>query len=140
MQWLPHSSDLCSSERAACRLNRTRRARRQSQPNRFQTDMQPITNLIRTLNFVFSTLLLVLLGASFAFASVRTIWAVNDGEKVEREDLNNPNKRANSAWDGRKVKIFGARNEVIAFQIIVEADQGGIKKLDVKLPQLQNGK
>ena len=32
-----------------------------------------------------------------ALSSVRTIWAVNDGEKVERDDLNNPNKRENSA-------------------------------------------
>src|SRR5215470_1010163 len=71
-----------------------------------------------------------------ALCSVRTIWAVNDGEKVERDDLNNPNKRENSAWDGRKVKIFGARNEIIAFQLIVEADQDGIKRLAVTLPQL----
>src|ERR1051325_11009733 len=71
-----------------------------------------------------------------ALCSVRTIWAVNDGEKVERDDLNNPNKRANSAWDGQKVKIFGARNEIIAFQLIIEADQRGIERLSVALPQL----
>src|SRR6185369_3015221 len=75
-----------------------------------------------------------------AFGSVQTIWAVNDGEKIEKDDLNNPNKSANSAWDGRKVKIFGARNEIIAFQLIVEADQAGINRLTVTLPQLKNGK
>src|ERR1041384_3841370 len=101
--------------------------------------MQPIAN-IRTLNFVLSTLFLVLLGASTALGSVKTIWAVNDSEKVERDDLNNPNKRANSAWDGHKVKIFGARNEVIAFQLIVEADQLGINRLAVTLPTLKSGK
>jgi hypothetical protein len=73
-------------------------------------------------------------------SSVRTVWAVNDGEKVERDDLNNPNKRENSAWDGHKVKIFGARNEIIAFQLIVEADERGIERLAVTLPQLKNGK
>ena len=77
-----------------------------------------------------------LLCAQVAFGSVRTIWAVNDGEKVERDDLNNPNKQTNSAWDGQKIKIFGARNEIIAFQLIVEADQDGIKDLSVKLPHL----
>ncbi|HJY28559.1 MAG TPA: hypothetical protein VJ306_11070, partial [Pyrinomonadaceae bacterium] len=71
-----------------------------------------------------------------ALSSIRTIWAVNDGEKIERDDLNNPNKRANSAWDGQKVKIFGARNEIIAFQVIVEADESGIERLTVALPQL----
>ncbi|HEY6247081.1 MAG TPA: glycoside hydrolase domain-containing protein [Pyrinomonadaceae bacterium] len=69
-------------------------------------------------------------------ASVRHIWAVNDGEKIERDDLNNPNKQTNSAWDGHRVKIFGARNEIIAFQLIVEADKDGVNRLNVNLPQL----
>ena len=56
--------------------------------------------------------------------------------KWRRDDLNNPNKSSNSAWDGRKVKIFGARNEIIAFQLIVEADDNGINRLIVTLPQL----
>ncbi|HEV2826862.1 MAG TPA: glycoside hydrolase domain-containing protein [Pyrinomonadaceae bacterium] len=77
-----------------------------------------------------------LLFALTASASVRHIWAVNDGEKIERDDLDNPNKKSNSAWDGHKIKIFGARNEIIAFQIIVEADQDGIKQLMVILPEL----
>ncbi|HEV8169034.1 MAG TPA: hypothetical protein VGP59_06795, partial [Pyrinomonadaceae bacterium] len=81
-------------------------------------------------------LLCYVLSAPAGVSAVRTIWAVNDGEKVERDDLNNPNKRANSAWDGRKVKIFGARNEIVAFQLIIEADQNGIERLAVALPQL----
>jgi hypothetical protein len=72
-----------------------------------------------------------LLFAVTASASVRHVWAVNDGEKVERDDLNNPNKSTNSAWDGHKIKIFGARNEIIAFQLIVEAGQDGINHLTV---------
>jgi glycosyl hydrolase family 123 len=81
-------------------------------------------------------LLCCLLCSPAALCSVRTIWAVNDGEKVLRFDLNNPNKRENSAWDAHKVKIFGARNEIIAFQLIIEADQLGIDRLSVALPQL----
>src|SRR3954471_4151312 len=86
-----------------------------------------------------SFVLLVLcyvLCAPAGVGAVRSLWAVNDGEKVERDDLNNSNKRTNSAWDGHKVKIFGARNEIIAFQLIVEADQNGIERLAVALPQL----
>jgi len=81
-------------------------------------------------------ILCLLLCVSVATGSVRTVWAVNDGEKVERDDLNNPNKQENSAWDGHRVKIFGARNEIIAFQLIVETDQSGIERLTVALPQL----
>ncbi|HKQ51936.1 MAG TPA: glycoside hydrolase domain-containing protein [Pyrinomonadaceae bacterium] len=84
-------------------------------------------------------MLVALLLCNAAAVSVRaqTVWAVNDGEKVERDDLNNPNKRGNSAWDGRTIKIFGARNEVIAFQVIVEAGTAGIKQLFVRLPELR---
>ena len=73
-------------------------------------------------------------------ASVKSVWAVNDGEKVERDDLNNSNKQSNSSWDGQKIKIFGARNEVIAFQLIVEAGSDGIKKLSASLDNLQKVK
>nr|MDQ3011949.1 hypothetical protein [Acidobacteriota bacterium] len=55
-------------------------------------------------------------------ASAQTVWAASDGEKIERDDLRSAIKRANSVWDGRVVKIFGARNEIIAFQLIVEAN------------------
>ncbi|HEY6120683.1 MAG TPA: hypothetical protein VIV66_12035, partial [Pyrinomonadaceae bacterium] len=74
------------------------------------------------------------------FASIRTIWAVNDGEKVERDDLKNANKKHNSAWDGRKIKIFGARNEIVAFQVIVEAGSDGISQLSARLPSLRRQK
>lgn len=73
-----------------------------------------------------------------ASASMRRVWAINDGEKVERDDLDNPNKSSNSAWDGRRIKIFGARNEIIAFQVIVEAGPEGIQKLRVSLPDLRH--
>ena len=72
-----------------------------------------------------------------ASASARHVWAVNDGEKVERDDLDNPNQSANSAWDGHKIKIFGARNEIVAFQLIVEAGTDGIQQLTVALPELR---
>jgi len=78
--------------------------------------------------------------ASLAAAAVRSVWAVNDGEKIARDDLNNPNKSTNSAWDGHKIKIFGARNEIIAFQLIIETDSKGIDRLTVALAGLsQNG-
>ncbi len=86
-------------------------------------------------------LLAILLINGSTFASVRAVWAVNDGEKIERDDLNNPNKKQNSAWDGRKIKIFGARNEIVAFQLIVEAGMEGVQQLAISLPELrqQNG-
>lgn len=62
-------------------------------------------------------------------ADIGAVWAVNDGEKIERFDLYNRNKSGNSAWDGSTIRLFGARNEIIAFQVIVEAGKGGISAL-----------
>jgi len=85
-------------------------------------------------------LALMLLGglimATVAQAGVGRVWAVNDGEKVDRDDLKNVNRDKNSAWDGTTVRIFGAQNEVIAFQVIVESDDKGIEGLSVSLPEV----
>ena len=80
--------------------------------------------------------LVVVLQAIDAHAGVRRIWAVNDGEKVERDARDHPLSARNSAWDGRVVHLFGARNEVIAFQVIVEADNDGVRSLSVRVPAL----
>src|SRR5918993_1778109 len=69
-------------------------------------------------------------------AGVRRIWAVHDGEKVERDEQNHPASARNAVWDGQTIRIFGARNEVIAFQVIVEADAGGVRELTVRLSEL----
>ena len=39
----------------------------------------------------------------------------------------------------RRVRLFGARNEIVAFQVIVEADGDGIRALSVALPELRSG-
>ena len=74
-------------------------------------------------------------GAALAGPPSR-VWAVSDGEKIERDDLSNRNRASNSVWDGRRIKIFGARNEVVAFQVIVEAGPAGISELSLALPEL----
>lgn len=80
--------------------------------------------------------LAVWLVASPASADVRRIWAVHDGEKIERDDIRHPAAIRNAVWDGRRVRLFGARNEIVAFQVIVEADDRGVGKLSLRLPSL----
>jgi hypothetical protein len=81
--------------------------------------------------------LALLLAAVPAGAGVAAVWAVSDGEKVERDDLAHPLKRKNVVWDGRTVRLTAARNEVVAFQAIVEADAAGIRSLSASLPELR---
>lgn len=87
-----------------------------------------------------SLVIVYLLLAPHANAGVRRIWAVNDGEKIERDATNHPARARNSVWNGRSIHLFGARNEIVAFQVIVEADARGIDALTVRLPALASAR
>lgn len=78
----------------------------------------------------------LLLFAATAHAGVRRVWAVNDGEKIDRDVRDHPASARNSVWDGRAVHVSGARNEIVAFQVIVEADARGVSTLSLRLPAL----
>jgi hypothetical protein len=79
----------------------------------------------------------LLLAASPAGAGVAAVWAVSDGERVERDDRAHPLKSRNAIWDGHTVKLAAARNEIVAFQVVVEADSRGIAALSASLPELR---
>jgi hypothetical protein len=85
------------------------------------------------LSIIVSTLLLA---AGCAEAGVRRVWAVDDGEKVERDAAEHPARERTTVWSGRSITVFGARNEIIAFQVIVQADGRGVRQLSVRLPAL----
>jgi hypothetical protein len=65
------------------------------------------------------------------------VWAVHDGVKVKRDDLARPERLRNAVWDGRTITIAAARNEVIAFQVIVQAGASAIDELSASLPELR---
>lgn len=57
-------------------------------------------------------------------SNIAQVWANEGGDKVTREELRatyNPNAVHNSVWDGTTVYLFGARNEVVAFNLVLEA-------------------
>lgn len=81
--------------------------------------------------------LAALLPAVPVAAGVASVWAVSDGEKVEKDDRAHPLKATNAVWDGRTVRIAAARNEIVAFQVIVEADAAGMGTLSASLPELR---
>ncbi|NIR02715.1 MAG: hypothetical protein GTN78_21360, partial [Gemmatimonadales bacterium] len=91
--------------------------------------------------FVLLAALLVFAAPSAAQSALRHIWAVDDGEKVFRDDIDSPLKTGehNSIWDGKTVRLFAARNEIVAFQVILEAGDGTAKDVDVLVTDLTNG-
>ena len=66
---------------------------------------------------------------------------MDDGEKVKQEDLSHPlaDSSDNPVWDGATIRLFGARNEIIAFQLIIEADGSGASDVYVEVSDLESG-
>ena len=72
---------------------------------------------------------------------IKHIWVVDDGEKIKREDPGNPlaYDQANLVWKNNTINIFGARNEIIAFQLIIRSEKDGAENVDVVVSDLVNG-
>ena len=79
------------------------------------------------------------LTAPTSHAGVTAIWAVSDGDKVAKDDRSHSLKTANAVWNGKAVELVAARNEIVAFQLIVEADALGANAVAIALPELRNG-
>jgi hypothetical protein len=79
------------------------------------------------------------LPASAPEAGITRVWAVDDGEKVRQDDLSHwaAGSEDNAVWDGTTIRLFGARNEIVAFQLIVEARGTGASDVDIHLDSLR---
>lgn len=67
------------------------------------------------------------------------IWANDGGDKVTQDELRANTDAAsvmNSVWDGNKIKVFGARNEVVSFNLIVESPSVAANSLNVSFNRL----
>jgi hypothetical protein len=99
-------------------------------------------------NFMKSFALIILIAAltlpliphpSATAQSTTLIWANNGEDKVtqdERRATQDPSSVQNSVWDGETVHIFGARNEVVAFNLIIESPDQATSNLSVSFDQL----
>ena len=57
-------------------------------------------------------------------AAQPVVWANNGQDKVVRSDLratHAPEAVRNGVWDGARVSLFGARNETVAFNLVLES-------------------
>jgi hypothetical protein len=72
---------------------------------------------------------------------IKRIWAVDDGEKIKRDDITNSlaSDINNAIWKDSTVNIFGGKNEIVAFQLIVEAKKNGAEKVNVIISDLSDG-
>jgi hypothetical protein len=67
------------------------------------------------------------------------VWANEGGDKVTRDELRatgHPTSVVNSVWDGRCIKTFGAKNEVVSFNVVLEAATSKAATVSVSLGNL----
>jgi len=68
----------------------------------------------------------ILLLPAAAKARALSVWAVNEGEKIRPHDLDHPARYRNSVWDGSVIRVTGARNETVGFQVMVQAPESSL--------------
>jgi hypothetical protein len=72
-------------------------------------------------------------------SKITAVWANDGGDKVTRDELRatgNPSAVLNSVWDGTGISLFGARNEVVAFNLVLEAPTSSATNINVSLTSL----
>ncbi len=73
-----------------------------------------------------------------ASAEIADVWVVDDGTKVKATDTDHPLASGNGVFtrDAPAIELFGARNETVAFQVIVEGGASETAGVSVHLDQV----
>src|SRR6476646_441917 len=81
--------------------------------------------------------------SSLIGANISGVWANEGGDKVTRDELRATNhtenltgKVINRAWDGTTVLLSGARNEVVSFNLVLEAAHAAAENVTVSFDTL----
>ncbi|MCB0329347.1 MAG: DUF4091 domain-containing protein [Bdellovibrionales bacterium] len=75
----------------------------------------------------------------YVWPGLAHVWVGHGEDKVTQEELRaEVEDQRNSLWNGRQVSLQAARNEVVAFNLVLEAPEGVAKDVTVELPKLQN--
>lgn len=74
-----------------------------------------------------------------SLGALTAVWANDGGEKVAQEELrvrDGGRRVLNSVWNGSKITLFAARNEVVAFNLVMEAANASAAGVTVRLDRL----
>jgi glycosyl hydrolase family 123 len=82
-------------------------------------------------------------GACAASTNISAVWANDGGDKVARGEIratlhkeNRTGKVINRTWNGQTITLFGARNEVISFNLVLEAANAAANNVTVSFNTL----
>ncbi|MCA9664576.1 MAG: DUF4091 domain-containing protein [Myxococcales bacterium] len=71
-----------------------------------------------------------------ARAELGKVWALDDGTKVKRSAIKHRLARRNGVFDGKAVHLFGARNEIVAFQLMLVGGKRATRGVRVRFEAL----
>jgi hypothetical protein len=73
-----------------------------------------------------------------ASPAIAAVWANDGGDKVTQDELraSNCTSVTNSLWDGSTISLFGAMNEVVNFNMILEAPTSSAANVSVTVSNL----
>lgn len=72
-------------------------------------------------------------------SNLTAVWAGEGGDKIAQEELRasaDANAVINSVWDGSKIQVFGAKNEMVNFNVVLEAATSNAANVSVSLGEL----
>ncbi len=78
-------------------------------------------------------------GGTSSATSITAVWANEGGDKVTQDELRATGHASvvvDSVWDGHCIKTFGAKNEVVSFDVILEAATSKAAMVSVSLSDL----
>jgi hypothetical protein len=78
-------------------------------------------------------------GGTSGSTSITAVWANEGGDKVTQDEVRatgHASAVVNSVWDGRCIRTFGAKNEVVSFNVVLEAATSKAAKVSVTLGDL----
>ena len=78
-------------------------------------------------------------GGTSGTTSITAVWANEGGDKVTQDELRatgHATAVVSSVWDGRCIRTFGAKNEVVSFNVVLEAATSKATKVSVSLGDL----
>jgi hypothetical protein len=76
------------------------------------------------------------LGGLSPTTNLSAVWANEGGDKVTQDELRASSQASavtSSVWDGHCVKVFAAKNEVVSFNLVLEAATKAASKVSVSL-------
>jgi hypothetical protein len=74
-----------------------------------------------------------------ASSNIARVWANTGEDKITRDELRaslNPSSVLNSVWNGTGITLFGGRNEVVAFNLILEAPAADATYIEMRIDSL----